>query len=838
MANETEADHYKGLKGWVSDHKKMVGYGNTKGAAEVKKNIDDKIKQHKLDAKKVWGDEVNEGRYPTKQSPKMKALADKAEEDAAEERAKPKKKVMKKTNESTSISNLAFLVESELEKATVISASEGILSKLEKMASELASIEADDILPILSSMRLTYGAELTDHFHEVTIAKIRGAQDAVMAANEGVSGEVARMTAVFNGEPANDMAMGGEEDDSMGGVDDGSMGGDDDAGMGMDGAEGDMGDMGGDDLGGMDGDDLSGHEPAAGGDDLDAAFDAAAGDSSMNAAGRSRKESVERNVKALSESANPDRLVFETFRRTLRESGDAVRSAKAVATAFAIDFQDVVAIVKEGKTYKDEHGKTGKDKDRTQARKDKKRDRPTELDEGKAEVKVEKKSPYQGVPQWGITGDSEMTPSKATAQKWANAENNAIRAAAAKKVKAVEEGKTYKDEKGKSTKDKDYSQDRKDKKRDRPTELDEGEFVKGEKGVNPFAKKDDKAERKGDGRKVDPATRKVSGEKVKEASFGGGATAKPKVPFGKRAVAPGSKSNKDLDYYSDLENRGMKEGKDVFDKHQKAIALKTLKMSDAGANIMGGMSKAEARSFLKAKCGFSDARIAKLEESVNESVGDDRKAELKKMGYKVAPATTDASKVKTAKWFWRRDKNDTMHDHIQDGTSDTEDAAWSDLHKHAKPRVDEAMPDFLKSKLDGEDKKKDDRKAKGFGAIEDEKKKKKVDESDFYLDFDSIRREAFVEAAKEETALHTVSWYKGTKGSPEGGEFLTRDKAKADAKAKEKRDAGFEVDCTESKSKAAVEEDTDGAKVLVMQHGKRKDKPFSKPFVRKTPAKK
>jgi len=34
---------------------------------------------------------------------------------------------------------------------------------------------------------------------------------------------------------------------------------------------------------------------------------------------------------------------------------------------------------------------------------------------------------------------------------------------------------------------------------------------------------------------------------------------------------------------------------DVFDKHQLKIARDTLKMSDAGARIMGGMTKDEAR---------------------------------------------------------------------------------------------------------------------------------------------------------------------------------------------------------------------------------------------------
>ncbi len=37
---------------------------------------------------------------------------------------------------------------------------------------------------------------------------------------------------------------------------------------------------------------------------------------------------------------------------------------------------------------------------------------------------------------------------------------------------------------------------------------------------------------------------------------------------------------------------------DVFKKHQRRIARATLKMSDEGAQIMGGMTKTEAREFL------------------------------------------------------------------------------------------------------------------------------------------------------------------------------------------------------------------------------------------------
>jgi hypothetical protein len=41
----------------------------------------------------------------------------------------------------------------------------------------------------------------------------------------------------------------------------------------------------------------------------------------------------------------------------------------------------------------------------------------------------------------------------------------------------------------------------------------------------------------------------------------------------------------------------------VFDKHQLKIAKDTLKMSDAGALIMGGMTKEEARKVIKRLTG-------------------------------------------------------------------------------------------------------------------------------------------------------------------------------------------------------------------------------------------
>ena len=52
----------------------------------------------------------------------------------------------------------------------------------------------------------------------------------------------------------------------------------------------------------------------------------------------------------------------------------------------------------------------------------------------------------------------------------------------------------------------------------------------------------------------------------------------------------------------------------VPERHQKAIALKTLKMNDVFVAVMGGMNKEEAREFLKS-IGYSDAQVRRLEAS-------------------------------------------------------------------------------------------------------------------------------------------------------------------------------------------------------------------------------
>lgn len=52
---------------------------------------------------------------------------------------------------------------------------------------------------------------------------------------------------------------------------------------------------------------------------------------------------------------------------------------------------------------------------------------------------------------------------------------------------------------------------------------------------------------------------------------------------------------------------------DVFTKHQVAIAKRTLRLSDMGAAVMGGMTKEQARRVLLDKAEWSQGRIDREE---------------------------------------------------------------------------------------------------------------------------------------------------------------------------------------------------------------------------------
>jgi hypothetical protein len=101
---------------------------------------------------------------------KTKAVPDSARTTVKHGRAKP---VVKETTKMVNKKGLAFLIESELERAEVVLAAKGITTKLQGMAEDLSTMEAKDIMPMLDSFRETFGPQAADQFSQVSTTKIR-----------------------------------------------------------------------------------------------------------------------------------------------------------------------------------------------------------------------------------------------------------------------------------------------------------------------------------------------------------------------------------------------------------------------------------------------------------------------------------------------------------------------------------------------------------------------------------------------------------------------------------------------------------------------------------------
>lgn len=233
---------------------------------------------------------------------------------------------------------IAYLIESELEKAEVLLVAKSVIDKLQKTAEDLAKIDGTDIMPAMEGLKAAFGPEEAAAFQQAAADALRNAVNAISGAKDAISTHVAKFEGALNGD--NDMASFDDAGlDADAPVDPAAA-----APMAPEAPEADAmapeGDM-------PPADDVATDDalPA-----LDGAFDEVDADT---AAGRPKKESYAPGAKALKEAKNPDAVVLAAFRRLLPESQNKpVPAAKAVARHFGIDFADVVAIVSETKRGK------------------------------------------------------------------------------------------------------------------------------------------------------------------------------------------------------------------------------------------------------------------------------------------------------------------------------------------------------------------------------------------------------------------------------------------------------------------------------------------------------
>ncbi len=142
--------------------------------------------------------------------------------------------------------------------------------------------------------------------------------------------------------------------------------------------------------------------------------------------------------------------------------------------------------------------------------------------------------------------------------------------------------------------------------------------------------------------------------------------------------------------FSNIIERIVKEELDVPEQHQRKIAISTLKMSDAGARIAGGMTKEEARAFLK-KHGWPDERIAKLEESkIKEFEVDWDDEEVASEDEDFSPAAEVGKSIKVEEEDEETEKDwdyTFRYSHNQIGSNPLEDKFGNPIIWHTNPRI-------------------------------------------------------------------------------------------------------------------------------------------------------
>lgn len=216
---------------------------------------------------------------------------------------------------------VALLIETELEKASLIMGAKNIVSDLQTQAEKLAKVEADQLMPIIDQLKTTFGTQAAEGFYRSATSALRELVDQIQKTKDTINDQIVSLENGTQGLPMNDM----QNDDGSDSMD-----------TGLDNVGDELGDDS--DLG----DELGGDEAAPElGDEADVTDDQFGdenlGDEMTTAAGRARKESVEKFEQA----------ILEFFAKAVKQGYRPSNAAKFVAEGFKVDISDVKQIVRE-----------------------------------------------------------------------------------------------------------------------------------------------------------------------------------------------------------------------------------------------------------------------------------------------------------------------------------------------------------------------------------------------------------------------------------------------------------------------------------------------------------
>jgi len=191
----------------VTDFHKHPDYAKTIMVAEAlaimlkevsptKRKIKAKVKESKMGKKVQEHKTVTPHKHP---HTKMEAKAVKKEKI---------EEVKKDVNpRSVTLESLRTLMEQDLDQAELVLAAKDLVDRVQKMAEDLASMQVEDLMPLVDAMRESFGTEQANAFSASVDATLGAALETIKATREQVDQSVLVLTG--EGAPVNDM-MGGE----------------------------------------------------------------------------------------------------------------------------------------------------------------------------------------------------------------------------------------------------------------------------------------------------------------------------------------------------------------------------------------------------------------------------------------------------------------------------------------------------------------------------------------------------------------------------------------------------------------------------------------------------
>ena len=108
---------------------------------------------------------------------------------------------------SVTLESLRTLMEQDLDQAELVLAAKDMVDRVQKMAEDLASMQVEDLMPLVDAMRESFGTEQANAFSASVDATLGAALETIKATREQVDQSVLVLTG--EGAPVNDM-MGGE----------------------------------------------------------------------------------------------------------------------------------------------------------------------------------------------------------------------------------------------------------------------------------------------------------------------------------------------------------------------------------------------------------------------------------------------------------------------------------------------------------------------------------------------------------------------------------------------------------------------------------------------------